>query len=70
MIFQSLHHLVNEDKRHYSSTKDEELLFRQISELGTCANQFLVPENPQVPKSANLEKKFFSEIESQMAPLL
>jgi hypothetical protein len=24
-----------------------------FSELGTCANRFLVPENPQVPKSQN-----------------
>ena len=41
-----------------------------FSELGTCANRFLVPENPRVPKISQFgEKKFFSEIGPQTAPL-
>jgi hypothetical protein len=34
---------------------------KNFLELGTCANRFLVPENPRVPNQPIWRKKFFRE---------
>jgi hypothetical protein len=40
-------------------------------ELGTCANRFLVPENPRVPKISQFgEKNFFRDLAINGAPPL
>jgi hypothetical protein len=39
-----------------------------FSELGTCANRFLVPENPRLPKISQFGEKNFFEKHTGRAP--